>query len=337
MKQDKGIVVVFGATGTLGTYLIDELVENGYEVFACARRNIDQARYKAKGVQCASIDIVSKDGFSQLPQTRVWAVVQIAGAMPSRMVGYKPQTYIDVNVTGTLNVLDYCRSVGAGRFIFMQSHSDVAGHWNSTQPIAADAPRKLNLKGDHAVYIITKNTAVDLIEHYHQEYSLRTITLRLPTIYCYTPINEMYVNGAKRPIAYLYMMERAMRSEPLEIWGNPKISKDMVYVKDYTQIIIGAVESDQAQGMYNVGTGVGTSLEQQVRGVIEVFSPKDKPSSVIYCPDKPSQTGFIYDISKTKADLGYQPQYSYLDMLKDMKLEMERHRFAQLRTADLAI
>ncbi len=49
MNKNKEIVVVFGATGTLGTYLIDELIAQGYEVFACARRNIDQARYAAKG------------------------------------------------------------------------------------------------------------------------------------------------------------------------------------------------------------------------------------------------------------------------------------------------
>jgi UDP-glucose 4-epimerase len=337
MKQNKGIVVVFGATGTLGTYLIDELVDMGYDVFACARRNINHARYEAKGVQCASVDIVSKSGFKQLPQTRVRAVVQIAGAMPSRMSGYKPQTYIEVNITGTLHVLDYCRSVNAGVFVFMQSHSDVAGHWNSGQPIAADAPRRIIFKGDHAVYIITKNAAVDLIEHYHQEYGLRTVSLRLPTIYCYTPIKEMFVNGVKKPIAYLYMIERAMRSEPLEIWGNPNILKDIVYIRDYTQIVIRAVESERGQGMYNVGTGIGTSLEQQVRGIIEIISPQSKPSPVIYRPEMPSQSGYIYDISKTEADLGYKPRFLYLDMLKDMKLEMESHRFDKLQTADLAI
>jgi UDP-glucose 4-epimerase len=337
MKHDKGMVVVFGATGTLGTYLIDELAGAGYKVFACARRNIDHARYEAKGVQCASVDIVNKSGFEQLPRTGVRAVVQIAGAMPSRMVGYKPQTYIDVNVTGTLNVLEYSRAVKAGAFVYMQSHSDVAGHWNSGRPIPADAPRRLNLKGDHAVYIITKNAAADLVEHYHQEYGLRTVSLRLPTIYCYTPINEMYVNGVKKPIAYLYLMERALRSEPLEIWGNPNILKDIVYIRDYTQIVIRAIESERGQGMYNVGTGIGTSLEQQIRGIVEIFSPKSKPSPVVYRPEMPSQTGFIYDISKTQADLGYKPQFPYLEMLKDMKLEMESHRFAKLQTADLAI
>jgi len=337
IEYDPGIVVVFGATGTLGTYLVDALANSGYEVFACARRNIDHERYAAKGVQCASVDIITKMGFENLPQRHIRAVIQIAGAMPSRMSGYKPEVYIDVNITGTLNVLEYCRTVNAGVFVFMQSHSDVAGHWNSTTPISANATRRLNLRGDHAVYIITKNAAVDLVEHYHQEYGIRTVTLRLPTIYCYTPLNEMFVNGAKRPIAYLYMIERAIRGEPLEIWGDPSISKDIVYVKDYTQIVLRAVESLCGQGIYNVGTGIGTSLEQQVRGIVSVFSPQDNPSPVIYRKDMPSQTGFIYDISATKADLGYEPQYNYLAMLNDMKMEIDAHRFAKLNTEDLAI
>ena len=337
MAGRKKTIVVFGATGTLGTYLVDALQENGYDVFACARRNIDRHRYEAKGVRCASVDIVARSGFDLLPPSDVCAVVQIAGAMPSRMVGYRPQTYIDVNITGTLNVLEYARSIGAGRLIYMQSHSDVAGHWNSPTPIAADAPRSINYRGDHAVYIITKNAAVDLAEHYHQEYGLRTVLLRLPTIYCYTPLNEMYVNGQKRSIAYLYMIERALRGQPLEIWGDPSVVKDMVYVKDYTQVVSGAIESDVAQGMYNVGTGVGTSLEQQISGIIDVFSPEDNRSQKIYRPDKPSQAGYVYDISKTRKDLGYAPRYFYVDMLNDMKKEMENTRFAKLATSDLVI
>lgn len=337
MKQDMGTVIVFGATGTLGTYLVDELVDSGYQVVACARRHISTARRKRKGIQCVSADVASGRGFELLPRGGVRAVVQIAGAMPARMVGYRPQVYIDVNITGTLNVLEYCRSVSSSAHVFMQSHSDVAGHWSSGKPIPANASRRILYKGDHAVYVITKNAAVDLAEHFHQEYGLRTVALRLPTIYCYTPIREMFVSGQKRPMAYLYMIERAMRGEPIEIWGDPSIQKDFVYVKDFNQIVLRVVESAKAQGMYNVGTGQGTSLEQQVRGIIEVFSPRDKPSEVVYRPEKPSQIGYLYDISRTKSDLGYIPRFGYLDALRDMKMEMQGSRLVDLDGADLTI
>jgi UDP-glucose 4-epimerase len=337
LKNDIGTIVVFGATGTLGTYLVDELAHLGYRVVACARRNISNSNSKGPSIRLASVDTVSKRGFDLLPKSSVRGVVQIAGAMPSRMSGYKPQIYIDVNITGTLNVLEFCRSIQSPVHVYMQSHSDVAGSWNSDKPIPADSPRSIIYKGDHAVYIISKNAAVDLTEHFHQEYGLRTVILRLPTIYCYTPIRQMFVNGEMRSIAYLQMIERAMKSEPIEIWGDANVRKDMVYVKDFNQIVIGAIESASAQGIYNVGTGVGTSLEQQVKGIIEVFSPQENPSPIVYRPDKPSQNGYIYDISKTHKDLGYTPKFPYLTALRDMKMEMQGSRFADLEKADLTI
>ena len=111
----------------------------------------------------------------------------------------------------------------------------------------------------------------------------------------------------------------------------------MVYVKDFNQIVIRAITRSSAQGIYNVGTGVGTSLEQQVKGIIEVFSPKENPSRIVYRPDKPSQNGYIYDISTTKRDLGYTPEYPYLAALRDMKLEMQGNRLSDLGRANLTI
>jgi predicted RNA-binding protein len=59
-------------------------------------------------------------------------------------------------------------------------------------------------------------------------------------------------------------------------------------------------------------------LEEQIIGVITVFYDPDKRSELIYSPDKPSQTSFLYDIK----NLGYVVQYPYIGMLKDMKKEM---------------
>jgi len=336
-KRVSGKIVVLGATGTLGTYFVDELAELGYNVLASGRRNVKEDYYAKRGIDCATVDISKESDFDRLPQSGVSAVVQIAGSMPSRMVGYKPHNYVDVNVTGTLNVLEYCRKAGVKKHLFTQSHSDVAGHWNSGKPIPANAPRSLRYTGDHAVYIISKNAAVDLIEHYHQEYGIQTLIFRLPTIYSYRPLTEMYVNGEKRATAYLVMIERAMKGERLEIWGDPAIGKDIVYVKDFNQVLIKAMNSDNAQGMYNGATGVLTTLEEQVRGIAQVFSPPGRPCDIVYCPEKPGQTGYLYDISNATRDFGYKPEYPYIEMLEDMKREMEGHRFDHLAGADVTI
>jgi len=329
--------MVFGATGDLGTYFVDHLHDVGYKIWAIGRKNINEDYYNQRGINYAKVDITKKEDFSKLPFTGVDAVVLIAGAMPSRMEGYKPQKFIDVNVSGTLNVLEYCRQANVEQLLFTQSHSDVAGYWNTGEYIKPDAPRKLNLKGDHAVYIITKNAAVDLIEHYHQDYGLKTFVFRLPTIYNYRPIYDMYVNGKNVPMGYRFFIQKAINAEPIEIWGDPKKAKDIVYVKDFNQMLNKAIESDLEKGFYNVATGKPTTLEEQIRGVIDVFSPKDNPSKIIYRPEKPSQNSYLYDITNAREELGYEPKYNYRDMLVDMKKEMNGNRFDHLKDFDVTI
>lgn len=330
-------VIVLGATGSLGTYFVDYLVEQGIEVIACGRKTEVKDYYQSRNIEYVSIDMTKQDDFSKLPQEGVSAIVLISGAMPSRMEGYKPHTYLEVNAIGTLNVLEYARKTGVEKFLFTQSHSDVAGHWNTGEKIKPDATRILNLKGDHAVYIISKNTAVDLIEHYRQDYGLKTFIFRLPTIYLYRPILEMFVNGKNVPIGYRYFIDKAVKSEPIEIWGNPSVSKDIVYVQDFNQMLYKALLSKLDKGFYNVASGKSTTLENQIKGIIEVFSPKSNPSEIVYRPEKNNQNSYHYDIENAVRELGYKPAYSYIDMLKDMAKEMKGNRFEHLKNSNVTI
>ncbi|MEQ9298381.1 MAG: NAD(P)-dependent oxidoreductase [Cyclobacteriaceae bacterium] len=324
-------VIIIGASGTLGTYLVDQLTLDGtYDICACANRNLNQSYYKSKGIKSYKLDITNKADFKNLPTEGVKAVVQIAGVMPSRMKGYNPSLYLDVNIMGTLNVLEYCRQNNVEKYIFTQSHSDVAGHWNSGKKIAANAPRSLHLKGDHAVYIVSKNAAVDLSHHYYQDYGINNVILRLPTIYSHRPINDMFVDGKEKVMAYRYLIDLARKGKDLEIWGDPEITKDIVYVKDFVQMVSKAISSQKANGFYNVAYGEGITLRDQILGLAKVFNPAGSPSKIVYRPKQPSQTSYLYDISNAEKDLDYSPEYDYLSMLKDMKKEMLENRFSHL-------
>lgn len=332
----KETIVILGASGTLGTYLVDELSKMGqYRLVVCGNRNLNEAYYQRLGIETAKIDIRQKTDFEALPTSNVKAVVQIAGVMPSRMEGYEPSLYLETNILGSFNVLEYCRVHNVEKYIFTQSHSDVAGFWNTGKAIPPDASRRLNLKGDHAVYIISKNAAVDLSEHYFQDFGIKNVILRLPTIYSYRSFSEMYVDGRRAIMAYRFLIDEAKKGSPLEIWGDPTISKDIVYVKDFTQMVVKAISSENSRGFYNVATGKATSLEEQVRGVAKVFNPTGRSSEIIYRPEKPSQTSYLYDIENAKKDLGYEPKYNYLQLLEDMKLEMELGRFEHIDEARL--
>ena len=113
--------------------------------------------------------------------------------------------------------------------------------------------------------------------------------------------------------------------------GDPNKVRDIVYVKDCTQIIEKCISKKNAKsGKYNVGTGVGVSLENQIKGIVDIFSPKNAPSKIIYAPEKPSASEYIFDMSKTEQELGYSSQYDYIAYLQDFKKEMEIQRFVKL-------
>ena len=84
---------------------------------------------------------------------------------------------------------------------------------------------------------------------------------------------------------------------------------------------------DRDFGYYNVGTGIGTSLFDQIKGMIEVFGSEEKKSNIIMRPEKPNAPQYIMSIDNAVIELGYKPKFSYLNMLKDMKKEQQLKRF----------
>jgi len=126
-------------------------------------------------------------------------------------------------------------------------------------------------------------------------------------------------------------IRNAIAGNPIEIWGDPTRGQDIVYVKDVVGAIIGAIDSDKAHGLYNITSGVKTTLDEEVKGIIKVFSPPGHPSEIRYRPERPSMPcTYVYDISKAKRDFSYQVRYPFMRMLQDIKLEMEARRFSHL-------
>jgi len=308
-------IVVFGATGGIGAYTAISL---GYDIIAVGRRPSDNGFFKDYGIEYISVDITHKEDFKKLPLD-VYAVVNLAGALPARMQGYYPQEYIDTIVN--LNVLDYaCK---AEKYIFAHSVSDVI-HLFGKWPISSDKTDRFPLDNDHSIYSICKNTHVNLTEHYHSRFGLKRFILRIPNVYLYHPESYYYTEGRKKSQNYRLMIERALCELNIGIWGNPKIERDIIYVRDIARLVKNCIETDHEGGIFNAATGIGTSMEDQVKGIVEVFG-----GSYSYHPEMPDSPEYVFDISKTK-ELGYEPKYDYISYLLDFKEEMSNQTFAKL-------
>ena len=323
-------IIVFGATGNLGANIATHLKDNGYEVIACGGRKSDNGFFEKKGIPYYSVDIRKPESFDVLPQENIYAVAHFASSLPSRYA-YNPIELFETITIGTLNVLNYMVKVGAKKIVFPQTPSDMAKYHNNGSVIPEDAPRHFPLTGDHAVYTIAKNAAVDLMEHYRAEYGIKFFALRFFTIYQYHPNAYHYRNFKRAMMPFRMLMDRAQRGLPIEIWGDCSKAKEMVYIKDFVRLIKLIMDNEDSNGgCYNVGNGWQVSLKDQILGIIEVFSDKANPSQVIYCPEKPDPLENAFCIDKIRTEFGYEPQYSYLDHLRDFKHDMETEPFAEL-------
>mgnify|MGYP000010757205 FL=1 len=138
-------IVVFGASGDTGQYFVrhflDNYTGNEYQIVATGTRETDC--FDQLGVSYYRVDITNKDDFSKLPKD-VYAVVDLAGAMPARMKGYNPYKYIDVNIIGNLNILEYCRTNHVDRILFAQSFGDIKDYGEENPLLTVDLPRKFS-------------------------------------------------------------------------------------------------------------------------------------------------------------------------------------------------
>lgn len=337
MAKSKQTIVVFGATGTLGLYLIDYLVDHlpeDWQIVATGRNpkvEYFESAYPNKVIY-RQVEISNKQSFNSLPQEDIYAVVHFAGALPAYMEGYDPYQYVNSNVLGTLNVLEYARTHKADRIMYTQTISDYDGYFDEMVELQDDMPRRLPMSGDHSVYAISKCAAEDLCWNYQAEYDISCFAFRLPNIYCYMPESKtLYHDGLPAKSSYRLMIHRAQQGEPLEVWGDPNKGMDLIYVKDFCQMIYKALfAGKENSGIYNVGTGKLTSLDSLVNGIISVFSPDDSRSEKIYCPEKHDCVNYYMNVDKAQKKLGYAPAFITPELVfEDYKKEMQLNRFSK--------
>ena len=330
------MVIVIGATGFIGLYTVEKLIQEGYEVIGTGRNKVTMKMLEDMGAQTLELDITNKADFDKLPTEGVDGVFLMAGLLPANATVDITQDenaadYVEVNILGTINVLEYCRKNGIKKMITCSSYSDVAKAWKKGVALTEEEPRNFNYTGDHAVYVISKNAANDIIEYYNQQHGLQGSIFRLPPVYGVGPHSEIYVNGKYYKTGIQTFIEKAEKGEDIEIWGDPHITRDIVYVKDVAEAFYLALKSDNARGLYNMTSGTELDLEEQVKAVIKVFG-KYKKSNIVYRPDLKNNTpSFLFDMGKAERDFGFVPKYkSYEDMMLDYKAELESGRWDAL-------
>lgn len=109
----KGLII--GAIGTVWAYTSLYLKEKGNNFIAVSSRNTDNNDY---GIKYYCFDVRNWKDFEKLSISGLYAVVNLAGMLPAHMDGYYSQQFIDINLTGVLNILEFCARINAERVIY---------------------------------------------------------------------------------------------------------------------------------------------------------------------------------------------------------------------------
>lgn len=324
-------IIIFGATGHVGAYTFEYLNEKlggDFEFILTGRRKTNF--FEKYNVSYVTIDICKKNDFELLPKDDVYCVIHLAGIMPATMKGFDPYKYVDVNITGSLNVFEYSKNVGCKKVIITTTEADLSGYWEPGAVIESDLTPKFDYKVNYSMYISSRLMVLNMLKIYEEKYGVIGYAIRCSTIYCYTESPYMYKNGELIIPGYRQIYQKAICGDDIELWGNPNVKTDIVYVKDFAQLVYKMILSNNNYGgIYNIGTGMPVSLYEQISIAIDVLG-EEKKSKIIYRPDMPDGRDFVQSISKAVKELGFQPIYDYRKYLEDYKEEMHLNKFGEL-------
>ena len=332
------MILIIGASSFIGVHTVTEFLSHGCKVAVTGRKNKFKNHYDQLGVDYYDLDLANKDDFEKLPKTGVEGVVLLAGLLPANAEvdldeDENAADYFRINVIGTINALEYCRLNKINRIISASSYADVQKSWNKEKALTEEEPRNFSYKGDHAVYVIYKNAANDVMEYYNQQHGMKNAWFRFPPVYGAGPHGSLFVNGKIYKSGLQIFMDNASEGKDIFVYGDKNISRDVVSVKDVARAYYLAMFSDKTYGLYNITSGRGVTLAEQAEVIAEVFHKEgNHKSKVIYLPEKPNNSvSYLFSIEKAHRDFGYEPKFAdFREMMTDWKKDIDNNLYRDL-------
>jgi NAD dependent epimerase/dehydratase len=259
-KHEKKMkVLVTGADGFIGSHLVELLVKEGFEVRAFVFYNsfnswgwLDQSEYR-ECIEIVAGDIRDFNIVKKAVEGCSW-VFHLAALIAIPYSYSAPQSYVETNIVGTLNVLMACKETGTQR-IFITSTSEVYGT-AITVPIKETHPKQAQ-----SPYSATKIGADSLAESFRRSYNLPVTIVR--------PFNTYGPRQSARAVIPSIIIQLLTGKKEIHL-GSLETTRDFVYVGDTVNGFIKIARSDKTDGLeINIATGNENSIGDIAKVIID--------------------------------------------------------------------
>ncbi len=307
-------VLVTGGAGFIGSHLADKLVKMQCEVSVVDNLYTGKVENLQLHLEDGKTEFFKgdiRDGklVNKLVRS-VNAVVHLA-AISSMPVSVKdPVLTNDVNVNGTLNLLNACVNANVQKLIFISSCA-VYGE-PSCLPI-----NEKHLAQPLSPYAASKVAAEAYCKAFSEVYGLETVVLRLFNVYGSRQREEDTYSGV-----ITKFVNNLIYGKPLVVYGDGNQTRDFVYVEDVAEAVWLALERGNANGeAFNIGSGRPTSINELARLLIEIFGVE---AQIVYEKARVGDLKQSYaDIAKAEKALGYKPKMALEHGLGSLMVELK--------------
>jgi UDP-glucose 4-epimerase len=289
-------VLVTGGAGFIGSHVVDNYINNGYQVVIVDDLSTGRKSNLNQEAIFYQLDIRDPEIAGVFEKERPDYINHHAAQMDVRRSVVDPLFDADVNIRGSINLMENARKYGIKRFVYISTGGAVYGE-----------PEYLPCDEDHPInpicpYGASKHTVEHYLFMYHANYGLPYTVLRYPNVY--GPRQDPH--GEAGVVAIF--TGQMLAGEQVVINGDGEQERDFVYVGDCAQANLLALTQENTNGIYNLGSELGTTVNEIFSCLAEITGyPKDPQ----YGPGKLGETRRIFlKAEKARETLHWAPKVS---------------------------
>ncbi len=298
-------ILVTGGAGFIGSWTVELLVREGYRVVVLdnfstgSLGNLARVLDRIKVVKGDIRNHVLLDEI--IKRYEIDSIIHLAALVSVEEATRNPGEAVRINVNGTHNVLETARKHDLERIVYASS----AAVYGDPKYLPIDEDHPLNPKN---IYGATKLGGEALVNAYHDNYGLSTISLRYFNVYGPRMRSGPYAG------VIMSFIQRILQGKPPVIYGDGHQTRDFIYVEDVAAANLLALRS-KTTGSYNVGTGREVSIRELLRIICEEIGRDIKPA---YAEPRPGDIRrSVASINRSATDLGFKPRTSLRQGLKN--------------------